>query len=95
MGNLLLLMLLMEPTLPRQYKDKHITRAGGELGRRYNRVKKAANDGGKRTPKATVDQIDPQFTAERLARDPLLAVEKVAVLLAPRISQAIRYPCLA
>lgn len=32
-------------------------------------MKKAANDGGKGTPKATqtVDQIEPRFTADRLA----------------------------
>lgn len=34
------------------------------LGRRYNRAKKAANDGGKGTPKTTVDQIDPRFDDE-------------------------------
>lgn len=37
------------------------------LGRRYNRLKKAANDGGKGTPKATVDQSEPRFTADKLA----------------------------
>ena len=45
------------------------------LGRRYNRVKKAANDGGKGTAKtgataaATVDQVEPRFTADRLAAE--------------------------
>jgi phage N-6-adenine-methyltransferase len=36
-------------------------------GRRYNRTKKAQNDGGRGTPKGTVDQTEPRFTAERLA----------------------------
>ena len=39
------------------------------IGRRYERMKKAVNDGGKGTPKATVDQIDPQFTADRIAAE--------------------------
>jgi hypothetical protein len=39
------------------------------LGRRYNRLKKAANDGGKGTPKGTVDQNDPQSTAAKLAAE--------------------------
>lgn len=40
------------------------------LGRRYNRQKKATTDGGKGTPKATEDQIDPRLsTAEKLAAE--------------------------
>jgi N6-adenosine-specific RNA methylase IME4 len=40
------------------------------LGRRYNRTKKATNDGGKGTPKPTVGQIDPRLnTAARLAAE--------------------------
>lgn len=40
------------------------------LGRRYNRAKKAANDGGKGTAKATVGQIDPRLsTAAKLATE--------------------------
>jgi N6-adenosine-specific RNA methylase IME4 len=40
------------------------------LGRVYNRVKKAANDGGKGTPKGTVGQTDPQLrTSETLAAE--------------------------
>lgn len=40
------------------------------LGRRYNRTKKAASDGGKGTPKATVDQNDPRSTtATKLAKE--------------------------
>jgi len=39
-------------------------------GRRYNRLKKAKNDGGSGTPKATVDQIDPRLdTAAHLAKE--------------------------
>ena len=38
-------------------------------GRRYNRGKKAANDGGRGTPKSTVDQNEPRFTADRLAKE--------------------------
>ncbi len=39
-------------------------------GRRYNRVKRAKNDGGTGTPKATVDQNDLRFdTATRLANE--------------------------
>lgn len=38
------------------------------LGRCYNRTKKAANDGGKGTAKATVDQNDPRSTAEKLGK---------------------------
>lgn len=39
-----------------------------DLGRRYNRTKKAKNDGGRGTQKATVDQIDPRSsTAAKLA----------------------------
>jgi hypothetical protein len=40
------------------------------LGRRYNRSKKAKNDGGAGTPKTSVDQNDPQLhesTAAKLA----------------------------
>lgn len=39
------------------------------VGRRYNRKKKAANDGGKGTAKTTVGQNDPRFTAEVIAAD--------------------------
>ena len=40
------------------------------LGRRYNRQKKAATDGGKGTAKATVDQNEPRLsTAEKLATE--------------------------
>ena len=40
------------------------------LGRRYNRVKKAPNDGGKGTSKGTVDQVDPRLsTAAKLAAE--------------------------
>lgn len=40
------------------------------LGRRYNRVKKAPNDGGAGTPKATEGQNDPRFTtAAQLAAE--------------------------
>lgn len=39
------------------------------LGRRYNRAKKAQNDGGKGTPKATEDQNDPRLsTAAKIAQ---------------------------
>lgn len=36
-------------------------------GRMYNRSKKTADDGGKGTPKGTVGQIEPRFTADKLA----------------------------
>ena len=40
------------------------------LGRRYNRQKKAKEDGGKGTAKATEDQNDPRlFTAEKLSAE--------------------------
>lgn len=40
------------------------------LGRRYNRAKKAQNDGGIGTSKSTVDQIEPRLsTAEKLATE--------------------------
>lgn len=40
------------------------------LGRRYNRMKKAPNDGGVGVPKATVDQNDLRFTtAAKLAQE--------------------------
>jgi len=39
------------------------------IGRRYERTKKAANDGGKGTPKSTVDQNDLRFTADRIATE--------------------------
>jgi site-specific DNA-methyltransferase (adenine-specific) len=39
------------------------------LGRRYNRLKKSKNDGGAGTSKGTVDQNDPQSTAEKLAAE--------------------------
>ncbi len=40
------------------------------LGRRYNRAKKAQNDGGAGTTKTTVDQIEPRLsTAEKLATE--------------------------
>jgi hypothetical protein len=39
------------------------------LGRRYNRLKKAPNDGGAGTPKATVDQNEPRFTAAKVAKE--------------------------
>jgi len=37
-------------------------------GRRYNRLKKAQNDGGKGTRKTTVAQSEPRFTADILAK---------------------------
>ena len=39
------------------------------LGRRYNRTKRAANDGGKGTAKGSVDQSDPRSTAAKLANE--------------------------
>ena len=57
------------------------------LGRRYNRTKKAANDGGKGTPKGTVDQNEPRFTAAKLAKEH--AVSEATVKRAAKFAEEV------
>ena len=59
------------------------------LGRRYERAKKAANDGGKGTPKQTVPQIGERLTtAEKLAKEH--AVSKNTVERAAKFYQEVQ-----